>query len=122
MIKGENSQIVAAALLVVLVAAVVVLVETGHDPTVIAVLLSGPAVSGLLGLLLVNRASAITDMVGEVRDQTNGLLTGKLAKIQAQAETNGELLKAAVVTRAANAQAIQAAAANALPVTPPAAV
>jgi hypothetical protein len=55
-------RITAAVLVAVLAAAYVVLVTTGHDPTVIGALLTGPAVSAALGLLLMKRTNDLQQL------------------------------------------------------------
>ena len=82
------------AVLVLFVGVLLVLVLTGHaDPATLA-LFSSPAVVALVGVVLSTRQGAIGRDVKVAVAQTNGLLRGPLAAIQAQAESNGAKLDA----------------------------
>jgi hypothetical protein len=80
--------------LVLFVGVLLTLVLTGHaDPGTLA-LFSSPAVVALVGVVISARQGAIAADVRTTVDQTNGLLAGPLAAIQATAEANGAKLDA----------------------------
>lgn len=87
-------RLIMLAVLVLFVGVLLVLVLTHHaDPGTLA-LFSSPAVVGLVGVVLSVRQGAIATDVKTVVGQTNGLISGPLAVIQAQAESNGAKLDA----------------------------
>lgn len=66
-----------AAVLVVIVAGYVVLAALGRDTLPYITFVSGPAVTGLVGLLLARRAASISSDLRTVKDNTNGLLSAQ---------------------------------------------
>ncbi len=87
-------RIVMLAVLVLFVGVLLTLVLTGHaDPGTLA-LFSSPAVVALVGVVLSARQGVIGADVKKAVAQTNGLLSGPLAAIQAQSEANGAKLDA----------------------------
>lgn len=63
------------ALVVAFIAGYVVLAATGRDPLPYIVFLSGPAVSGVVGVILARHQGAIAADVSAVRHQTNSMMT-----------------------------------------------
>lgn len=87
-------RLIMLAVLLMFVSVLLTLVLTGHaDPGTLA-LFSSPAVVALVGVVLSTRQGAIASDVKTAVAQTNGLLSGPLAAIQAQAESNGAKLDA----------------------------
>jgi hypothetical protein len=82
------------AVLVLFVGVLLTLVLTGHaDPATMA-LFSSPAVAALVGVVISARQGAIAADVRTTVDQTNGMLSGPLAAIQATANANSAKLDA----------------------------
>lgn len=73
--------IVLGVLIVVVIAGFVTLVALGHDPSVLAYFLSGPAVSLLVGALLNVRTNQVDDKVTQVQAQTNGALSAQFGAL-----------------------------------------
>jgi hypothetical protein len=99
-----SDRAILAFVLVAIVAALVVLTLAGRETTLL-VGLCGPAVSGLFGLLLLQRAQANGSKIDTVAadtklvvQATNGVTTGRFDSVDAQ-------LGRAHVDRAANAAA-----------------
>jgi hypothetical protein len=105
-------------LVVVWLVAIVVLLETGKNPASLLALYSGPAMSGLLGVLLVRRTSQIQQSVESVAHQTNGRLTDALARIQDGTDTNGDLLRTAAAAGGNPPATAPAGAPAPAPITP----
>jgi hypothetical protein len=75
------------ALAVTAVAAILVggfvAITLSHNPTQdYLILLGGPAVSGLLGALILKRTTAVQQDLATVKEATNGALTGALTDIK----------------------------------------
>ena len=87
-------RLIMLAVLVLFVAVLLVLVLTNHaDPGTLA-LFSSPAVVALVGVVLSARQGAISSDVKTVARQTNGLLSGPIADIQAVGHANAARLDA----------------------------
>ena len=87
-------RLIMLAVLMMFVGVLLTLVLTHHaDPGTLA-LFSSPAVVALVGVVLSARQATIGRDVKTAVAQTNGLLSGPLAAIQAQAESNGAKLDA----------------------------
>lgn len=90
-----GDRLILAGLLVAFLAALVVLQVTGHDDATL-VGLFGPAVSGLFGLLLLQRAQvnggkvdAVAADTRAVRVATDGLMTERFDSLEGQLTTAG---------------------------------
>jgi hypothetical protein len=68
-----------AAVSVVLIGGFVLLTLTGHDTGSYALFLGGPAVSAVIGAVLVKRTAAVQADVTKVKTATDGLLTARFA-------------------------------------------
>jgi hypothetical protein len=76
----------------ILVTGFVVITVTGNATSDYLILLGGPAVSGLLGSLILKRQATVQADVAEVKHATNGLMDARFADV-------GEKLDAAATDR-----------------------
>lgn len=89
---------VGAAVIVALVAGFVVLSWAGRDTAGYTLFVTGPLVSGAVGVILSKRVAVVQHVAEVVQHQTNSLLTTRLDSLDNQ-------LNAAAGDRADNAQA-----------------
>lgn len=83
-------------MLLALLGALVAIIVTGHGTTEVLALMTGPAVSGLLGLLLAKRTSALQVTADQTAHQTDCVLNKRLDVIQGLTADNGAKLDAVV--------------------------
>lgn len=76
---STSSSIVLVALVLVLVGGFVSLIITGHDTNTYTLFVAGPLVTTLVGAILSRRVKVVEAVARTVQEQTNGLLTAKVA-------------------------------------------
>lgn len=100
----RTTGVVIAAVAAILVGGFVA-VSLSHNATAdYAIFLGGPAVSGLIGALILRKTTAVQADVATVKEATNGVLTGSLAEIKdalGAASTERQAIASDVATIAA---------------------